>query len=124
MDWEIRLLYSHKKHSTNSDTRACCFEALRHGSLWLKIKVCHGYTAGTNFLNRTRTHQHHTHYGYGYILHRNFCGVKRVPIEFDERPCNNIENIFKKYKKNSNGGEGVRVAAAAAPATATPALSY
>ena len=38
MDWEIRLLYSHKKHSTNSDTRACCFEALRHGSLWLKIK--------------------------------------------------------------------------------------
>jgi hypothetical protein len=38
MDWEIKLLYNHKKHSTNSNMRACYFEALWHGSLWLKIK--------------------------------------------------------------------------------------
>jgi hypothetical protein len=97
--------------------------------LSLSTRVCHGYTAGTNFLNRTRTRQHRTRYGYGYIPHRNFCGVKRVLIKFGGRSFNNIENIFKNTKKKSNGGEGVGVAAAAAPATpaapatATPALT-
>jgi len=85
------------------------------------IKVCHGYTVGTNFLNRTRTRQHRTRYGYGYIPHRNFCGVKRVPIKFNVII---LKIFFKNTKKDSNGGEGVGVAAAAAATPAVPAFVH
>jgi hypothetical protein len=38
-------------------------------------KVCHGYTAGTNFPHRTRTRRNRTRTGYGYIPTRILSGI-------------------------------------------------
>ena len=43
------------------------------------VRVPHGYTAGTIFLNRTRTRIYRTRGGYGYIPTRFWCGVGRNP---------------------------------------------
>ena len=42
-------------------------------------RVPHGYTTGTNFLNRTRTRVHRTRSRCGYIPYRNFRGFIRNP---------------------------------------------
>ena len=64
-------------------------------------RVRHGYTAGTDFLNRTRTREHRTRNGYGYIPHRNLHSIKRVPARIN---YNNIIIIIKYILKNNKGG--------------------
>jgi hypothetical protein len=46
------------------------------------VRVWHGYTAGTDFVNRTRTREHCTCSGYGYIPYCNLHGITRVPAFF------------------------------------------
>jgi hypothetical protein len=45
----------------------------------VRVRVPHGYTAGTKFLNRTHTRVHRTRSGCGYIPYRNFRGFIRNP---------------------------------------------
>jgi hypothetical protein len=55
------------------------YEGFENVHRYETTRVRHGYTAGTDFIDRTRTRVHRTRGGYGYIPYRFTRGMPRNP---------------------------------------------